>query len=63
MLYIYLLINDILNSVGNIRYKEKVWFDVRDMTISSSPEKTDSKPIRTYKMTTCGSYPKFWVYA
>lgn len=61
--YIYLLANDtFLHSVGNLRCKEKVWFDVRDMTISSSPEKTDSTPLRVYRMAK-GGFPKYWTYA
>lgn len=61
--WIYLLQNRVgLNTVGNQRYKKKVWYDHIDCTVSTDETKKDAQHIRTAKMPNVGR-PAGWIYA
>ena len=61
--WIYLLQNRIgLNTVGNQRYKKKVWYDRRDCTISTDETKEDAQHIRTATFPNLGR-PAGWIFA
>ena len=60
--WIYLLQNRVnLKSVGNIRFKRKVWFDRKDCTISSDKTKEDAVYFREARLND-GSYAHGWMF-
>lgn len=60
--WIWLLQNRVdINTVGNCRYKKKVWYDRADMTVSTDESKEDAVPFRTYNLPGAGR-PGGWLY-
>lgn len=60
--WIWVLQNRVgLNTVGNKRYKKKLWYDRTDKTISSDEAKEDSCPFMTYNLPGAGR-PGGWLY-
>ena len=61
--WIYLLQNRVgLNTVGNQRFKKKVWYDRRDCTVSTDETKEDAQHIRVAKFPNLGR-PAGWIFA
>jgi len=50
-----------LQSVGNIRYKQRVWYDVRTKQVKTSPDATDGVRWEMYMLPHCGR-PGGWLY-
>lgn len=51
----------ILNSIGNRRYAELVWFDFPSKTVSSGPDKKDAVHFKSYMLPGSGK-PAGWIY-
>jgi hypothetical protein len=61
--WIILLQNRVnLNSVGNIRYKKRMWYDRMSRTVSSDRDMSDAVLISQYVLPHAGR-PAGWMYA
>lgn len=49
-----------LNSVGNLRYAKRVWYDRTDRTVSTSEDKDDAVYIKRFVLPGAG-YPGGWI--